>query len=296
VVERFAATTPDGRNLDVYVDGPVQGIPLLFHNGTPSSGQLYGPFVNAAAQRGLRMVSFSRAGYGGSDRDAGRSVVDVIPDTVAVIERLGTDRFYTLGWSGGGPHALACAARLRHRLIAAATVGSLAPYDATGLDWLAGMGEQNVVVFQAATADRVRLLAVLKAAAPSFASITGDEVAKSLATLASDVDRAAISGGAADWLAEVFRESVRNDVWGWYDEELALVRPWGFELDAIAVPVAIWQGTEDHFTPYGHGEWLASHIPAARAHLLPGEGHLSLGVDSFGLILDDLIALEGVSA
>jgi pimeloyl-ACP methyl ester carboxylesterase len=291
VVDRFVATTPDGRRLDVCVDGPAVGVPLLFQNGTPSSGQLFAPFVTAAAERGLRMVSFSRAGYGSSDRNPGRSVADVIPDTVAALDRLSAPRFYALGWSGGGPHALACSALLPDRLIAAATVGSLAPVGSEGLDWLAGMGDQNVLAFRAAQADSTELQRVLVDVAPSFATITGDEVAETLATLASHVDRAAISGEAADWLAAVFQESVRNGIWGWYDEELALVHPWGFEPGDIDAPVAIWQGTEDHFTPYRHGEWLAQHIPAARAHLLAGEGHLSLGVDSFGRILDDLLGL-----
>src|SRR5919204_169295 len=148
----FKAGTPDGRTLDVYLDGPERAVPLLFHNGTPSSGQLYAPFVEAASQRGLTMVSFSRAGYGSSTRNPGRSVADVIPDVAAVLDQLGAQRFYTLGWSGGGPHTLACAALLPGRLIGAATVGGLAPYNAKGLDWLAGMGDENVAAFSAALA------------------------------------------------------------------------------------------------------------------------------------------------
>lgn len=114
--------TPDGRRFDVYVDGPKIAVPLLFHNGTPSSEQLFAPFVEAASQRGLRMVSFSRAGYGSWTRNPGRIVANVISDVTAVLDHLGAHRFYTLGWSGGGPHALACAALLPGRLIGAATV------------------------------------------------------------------------------------------------------------------------------------------------------------------------------
>lgn len=94
--------TPDGRALEVYAEGPKGGVPLLFHNGTPSTGQLFAPFVEATAQRGLRMISFSRAGYGDSTRKPGRSVADVAPDVAAVLDELGADRFYALGWSGGG--------------------------------------------------------------------------------------------------------------------------------------------------------------------------------------------------
>lgn len=286
---RVTAHTSDGRTLDVYMDGPDGSPPLLFHNGTPSSGHLYPPFVEAAAARGLSMVSFSRAGYGSSTRNPRRRVADVIPDVSAVLDEIGAERFYTLGWSGGGPHALACAALLPDRLIATATVGSMAPYEAEGLDWMAGMGDENVGAFTAAAAGGDALLELLRTFAPQFAEVTGPAVAANLGDLMSDIDRAAVSGEAADWLAHVFRESVRNGIWGWYDDEVAFVQPWGFEVGDIDRPVSIWQGAEDRMTPFAHGEWLAAHIPAARPHLLTQEGHLSLGVGSFGVIVDDLL-------
>jgi pimeloyl-ACP methyl ester carboxylesterase len=288
---QIVAGAPDGRTLDVYIGGPEGAVPLLFHNGTPSSGQLYSPFVEAASQRDLRMVSFSRAGYGNSTRNPGRSVAHVIPDVAAILDQLGARRFYTLGWSGGGPHALACAALLPERLIGAATVGCLAPYDAAGLDWMTGMGQENVESFRAALAGDVALRTLLERAAARTANITPDEVAASLGDLVSDVDRAAITGEVAAWLANVFRESLRNGIWGWYDDEVAFVRPWGFDLRNINVPVAIWQGGQDRTTPFAHGEWLVSHIPGVHPHLLPDHGHLSLGVDSFGLLLDDLTTI-----
>jgi pimeloyl-ACP methyl ester carboxylesterase len=190
-----------------------------------------------------------------------------------------------------GPHALACAALLPARLIAAAIVGGFAPYEAEGLDWMSGMGDENVAGFRAALEGEVALLSILERIGPSFAPVTADDVASRLGNLVADVDRPAISGKAASWLAEVFRESVRMGLWGWLDDELAFVRPWGFDVGDIHVPVAIWQGLQDRQTPYAHGEWLASHIPGADSHLLADEGHLSLGVDSFGLILDDLLAV-----
>ena len=212
-------------------------------------------------------------------------------DVAAVLDQLGAHRFYTLGWSGGGPHALACAALLPARLIGAATVGCLAAYDAEGLDWMAGMDQENVKSFSAALAGDVALRTLLDRAASGVANVSPDQVAASLGGLVSDVDRSAISGESAAWLANVFRESVRNGIWGWYDDEVALVRPWGFDLRDVNVPVAIWQGAQDRMTPFAHGEWLASHIPGVHPHLLPGHGHLSLGVDSFGLLLDDLLTI-----
>src|SRR5919204_5035332 len=190
----FKARTPDGRILDVYFGGPEGAVPLLFHNGTPSTGQLYNPFVEAAAQRGLRMVGFSRAGYGTSTRNPGRSVADVVPDVTAVLDQFEATRFYTLGWSGGGPHALACAALLPERLLGAATVGGLAPYDADGLDWMAGMGQENIAAFRAALTSEAAMRTLLEKIGPAFATVTADEVAARLGNLVSDVDRSAISG------------------------------------------------------------------------------------------------------
>ena len=287
---RSKAHTPDGRTLDTFAAGPEDGVPLLFHNGTPSTGQLYRPFVDAAAERGLRMVSFSRAGYGDSTRNPGRSVADVAIDAAAVLDQVGVDRFYTLGWSGGGPHALACAGLLPDRVIGAVVVGSLAPRDARGLDWLSGMADDNVAVFSAALAGGDELQVLLEQIAPAFANVTSDEVTSRLGKLVPEIDRAAISGESATWLAEIFRESVRDGIWGWYDDELAFVRAWGFDVGRIGVPTAVWQGELDRNTPFAHGEWLASAIPGARAHLLADHGHFSLGVESFGRMLDDLLA------
>jgi pimeloyl-ACP methyl ester carboxylesterase len=156
---------------------------------------------------------------------------------------------------------------------------------------MAGMGEGNAAGFGAALEGDPALQSLLERIGPAFGSVSADDVAASLGNLVADVDRPAISGPAAAWLASVFRESVREGLWGWHDDQLAFVRPWGFSVGEIAVPVAIWQGLLDRQTPYAHGEWLASHIPGAHPHLLSDEGHLSLGVDSFGQILDDLLAI-----
>jgi pimeloyl-ACP methyl ester carboxylesterase len=156
---------------------------------------------------------------------------------------------------------------------------------------MGGMGEENVAGFRAALEGEAAMQSILERIGPTFASVTADDVAARLGNLVADVDRSAITGGAAAWLADNFRESVRNGLWGWHDDQLAFVRPWGFSVGSIRAPVAIWQGLQDRQTPYAHGEWLASHIPGVHPHLLADEGHLSLGVDSFGRILDDLLTL-----
>ena len=280
---------PDGRSLDVFVEGPRDGTPLLFHIGTPCAALPYAPFVEALSERALRYVSFSRAGYGSSTRREGRSVVGVVEDSTAVLDAVGAERCYVLGWSGGGPHALACAARMPERVIAAAIIGGVAPYPAEGLDWMTGMGAENVEEFGAALTGAPELTAFMEREAPTLRTVTPRQVADAFGDLIDDVDRAALTGGFAAWNAEVLHEALRNGYWGWFDDDMAFTRPWGFALDEIQVPVFVWQGAHDRMVPFAHGEWLATHIPSARPRLFAEHGHLSLAVDSLPRILDDLL-------
>ncbi len=266
-------------------------MPFVLHHGTPGARADYQPFIDAATQRGLRFVSYTRPGYGGSTRQPGRSVADCAADTAAIIDRLGADHFVTAGWSGGGPHALACAALLPDRVRAAATIAGVAPFDADGLDFLAGMAEENVREFGAAVRGPEALEPSLTAFASDFVSVTGAEIIEAFGGLVSDVDKAALTGDLGDFLAANIREALRNGIGGWLDDDLAFVRDWGFPLASIGVPVAVWQGPHDRMVPFAHGRWLASHIPGVRAHLEPEHGHLSLAVASFGRILDDLLNL-----
>ena len=288
--QRSNVLLTDGRVIEVAMAGPKDGTPLVFHHGTPGSVFLFEPFIEAAESRGLRYVTYSRPGYGNSTRQAGRTVADCARDTVQMANRLGLRRFFTIGWSGGGPHALACAALASDRVIAAATVAGVAPPDSPDLNFLAGMGEENVEELNAAIAGPNELQTYLERVAPNFAQVTGDQIIAALGDVVGDVDRRALTGELGTFLADNNRAALKNGFWGWFDDDLAFLRNWGFDLARIIVPVSIWQGAQDRMVPFSHGQWLAAHIPGARAFLLPEHGHLSLAVGSFGRILDDLIA------
>ena len=291
--DTFTVYLADARRLEVLTEGPDDGLPPVMHNGTPVGLVAYAPMVDAAAQRGLRLVMCARPGYGGSTPLPGRRVADVTGDVAAVLDELGAPRFVTVGRSGGGPHALACAARLPGRCLAAATMAGVAPFTAEGLDWLDGMGAENIEEFGAATAGEAQLTRYLEAQAASLATITGPKVADGLGDLISAADKAAATGGFADYLAASYRAAVRTGIAGWRDDDLAFASDWGFTMAeaGAGAPVAVWQGDQDMMVPWAHGKWLAAHIPGAVAHLLPGEGHLTLDITSFGAILDDLLAL-----
>ena len=196
-VSSFAVGLSGGRSLEVSASGPDQGTPLVFHHGTPSERTQYPPFAEAAAARGLRLVTYSRPGYGGSARQPGRVIADCAADTLVIVEQLRAGRFYTAGWSGGGPHALACAALLSDRVLACATIAGVGPFGATGLDFLAGMGRENQEEFGAALAGPSQLQAYLERQAEVLAEVTGEQVAAALGDLVSAVDIGALTGDFA---------------------------------------------------------------------------------------------------
>jgi pimeloyl-ACP methyl ester carboxylesterase len=295
--QRFTVQAPEGRVLDVLVSGPGDGLPLVFHTGTPAGLVDFGPIADAASARGLRTVLYSRPGYGGSTPQPGRLVADAAADVELILERVAADEFITAGWSGGGPHALACAALLPVRCLAAASIAGAAPSDSPGLDWLAGMAEENVAEFGAALAGEADLTRFLDAAAPALRGIDAAEVADGLGGLVSDADKAVLTGEFAEYLAASLRAALSTGIDGWRDDDLAFTRDWGLSLAALghATPVAIWQGDQDRMVPAAHASWLAENIPRAGLRLLPGEGHLTLVVNQFGRILDDLMDLARVS-
>ncbi|HUB22842.1 MAG TPA: alpha/beta hydrolase [Streptosporangiaceae bacterium] len=301
--ERRLITLPDGRDIDLLLAGPPDGLPFVMHEGTPIGLVLYPPTVTAAQDRNLRPILMARPGYERSTPRPRRRVADVAGDVAAVLDTLGLDTFVTAGWSGGGPHALACAALLPGRCLAAASIAGVAPYHAPGLDFTAGMGPENVAEFGAALRGPQPLTEFLDREAAGFGAVTGPGVAAALGGLIADADRAVLTGGFADHIAAGVRASVSTGIAGWRDDDLAFVADWGFSLSGEGklpggegkLPVAVWQGDQDRMVPYAHGQWLAANIPGARAHLLPGEGHLTIGVSGLGVILDDLLDLAGLS-
>ncbi len=282
-------TLPDGRDLEVEVTGPDDGPVVLFHHGTPGGSAQFGGMAREVHARGHRLVTWSRAGYGASTRRAGRDVAAEVADALAVLDHLGAGTCLVAGWSGGGPHALACGALAPARVRGVLSIAGVAPYHADGLDFLDGMGQENHDEFGAALAGEAALRTYLDAARPGLLQITADDIVAELETLLPPVDRDALTGEFGDFLAAEFRQSVAVGVDGWLDDDLAFTRPWGFDLDAIAVPVHVWQGTDDLMVPIAHGRWLAGHLPTAVVHLEEGQGHLSLGIGTMGRMLDELL-------
>jgi pimeloyl-ACP methyl ester carboxylesterase len=268
--------TPDGRTLSVEDYGDPGGRPVLVHMGTPNSRHLYGPNVTDAAARGLRLISYDRPGYGGSDPQPGRTVADCAADVRAICAALGIGRLAMWGISGGGPHVLACAALLPDLVTAAASLASLAPYPADGIDWFAGMGEENVEDFRLMLTDEAAARAKTEKEREGMMAATADDIAGELASLLTPTDAAVLTGAFAEYLVYSGREGLAPGSQGFWDDGRAFAWPWGFDVASISVPVLLMHGRQDQFVPFGHGEWLAARIPGVEARLLDHDGHLTL--------------------
>ena len=274
--------TPDGRTLAIEEAGDPDGRPVLVHNGTPNSRHLFGPAAADAAARGLRLIGYDRPGYGGSTPQPGRTVADCAADVRAICTGLGIGRLAMWGISGGGPHLLACAALLPDLVTAAASLASLAPAGAEGLDWFEGMGQDNVDDFKLAQTDKEAARAKLETEREQTLAATADDLTEMLKTLLTPTDAAVLTGDFAEYLAWTGHEGLAPGSQGWWDDGEAFASQWGFDLSAIRVPVLLLHGREDQFVPFGHGKWLAARIPGVEARLLDEDGHLTLLTNRIG--------------
>ena len=268
------------------------GPTLVFHYGTPMGLVPMPMLIDAAAARGLRVLVCARPGYDRSTPKRGRRVGDVAGDVAAVLDHLRIDEFVTCGWSGGGPHALACGVLLRDRCRWTTTLASVAPYGAAGLDWIEGMGPENVEEFSAAVAGDAVLTDGLSGFAPLLAEVSADTITASLGGLLAPADRTCLEDdGFAEFRAASARASVSgpHGIAGWRDDDLAFVADWGFDV-ADNERLTLWHGTDDLMVPIAHARWLAQALPGSRAHLIEGEGHLSVVLGRLGDVLDELAA------
>ena len=274
--------TADGRTLAVQENGDPGGIPVLVHMGSPNSRHLYPPISADAAARGLRLISYDRPGYGGSTSSPDRSVADCAADARAICAALGIDRVAMWGISGGGPHLLACAALLPDLVVAAASLASPAPYGAEGLDWFAGMGQDNADDFRLMQEDMAASRAKMVKDREGVLATPVADLCKSLESLLTPTDAAALTGELAEYLSWSMKDGLAPGMEGWWEDSVAFCGPWGFDLAQISVPVLVVHGRQDMFVPFGHGEWLAAHVPGAEPWLLDDDGHVTLMENRMG--------------
>jgi pimeloyl-ACP methyl ester carboxylesterase len=282
-------TTADGRTLAFCQWGDPGGAPLFSLHGTPGSRLGRHPFEGVYREAGVRVITYDRAGYGRSTRLPGRQVAHAAADVATIADALGIGRFAVMGGSGGGPHALACGALLPSRVTRCASIVSPAPYGPGGLDhddWLRGMVEGNVREFEWALAGEDTLRPELERETREMLAHLGEDqdnpLGEGYEVSPSDVEMLA-RDGMRQMLDESFREGCGHGIDGFVDDDLSIARPWGFDVAALPVPVAVWYGEQDTLVPALHGQWLARTIADAEVVVLGG-GHFAI-YDRMGELL-----------
>jgi pimeloyl-ACP methyl ester carboxylesterase len=281
--------TPDGRQLAYAQWGDPDGFPAVSIHGTPGCRLGRHPNQDLVKDTGIRLITFDRAGYGRSDRNPGRRVVDVVPDVRALADALGFDRFALAGGSGGGPHTLAVATLLPERITRVACIVGIAPYEVLGHDeWTRGMDPMNVKEFGWALDGEERLAKELAREADEMrkrveidpSTVLGDFVLP-------ETDRVILARqDVAQIIRDTTEEQFANGVWGWVDDDLAFTSGWGFDPTTVKVPTAIWWGAEDVLVPPQHGEWLAATVPDPAVRMMSGAGHQADPDTDFRLLSD----------
>ena len=279
----------DGRTLEIFTNSAPVSEAIIFHHGTPSHATIWNRWLEYLESRQIFAISYSRAGYGQSSRDRGRSVLDVASDISQVLGHFGVKSFVSIGASGGGPHALADSTNVKCRGII--TLAGVGAYGQPDLEFLAGMGEENYEEFGAAATGIEALTNWMEANAGSHTDVTGAEIIAAFGGLISQPDKDLLKAEYAEEFATQMRLALSTGYFGWFDDDLAFVREWGFDLSKISQPVSIWQGDQDFMVPAAHGSWLHSNIPGSDLVLQPGEGHLSLNEHCKDEIIETALAM-----
>jgi pimeloyl-ACP methyl ester carboxylesterase len=262
---------PDGRRLAFAEYGDPQGQPLFFFHGFPGSRYDGAYTGQVAAGVGIRLIALDRPGMGYSDFKPNRKLLDWPEDVCFLADSLHLETFGVLGYSGGGPHALACAYRIPERLTGTGVMAGVGPVTEPGA--LEGMMKNNVQIFSLARKAPWLLNLLYHLQIP----IDDKKLMRAaVAQMAQpDVDAMQDPMVLQD-IVKDFNEAFRQNTKGVVQEGALLGSDWGFKLSAIQGTVHLWQGEADTNAPVEMGRYQARNIPNCIAKFYPGEGHISL--------------------
>jgi pimeloyl-ACP methyl ester carboxylesterase len=254
----------DGRALQVAEWGPEDGRPVVVLHGTPGS-RLFCPDPVVVEAAGVRMVAFDRPGYGRSD-PARRPLrhADVASDVVELLDLLGIERAPIIGWSGGGPYALACGVFASERVTSVAAVCSPGE-PATERD----IPPEVLALRRQVAADPEAHRDVVRARSAWL----GDDLTEVVAEMVAEYPEVFAIPGMRDAATAEAREAAAVGLDGYIDDFIGACLGWGFDLADIKVPVCSWYGEQDTIIGAHHAALLAARIPDCRSLGSPECGH-----------------------
>jgi len=261
---------PDGRQLGFAEYGAPAGNPVLYFHGMPGSRYLGANMADIASRHGVRLIAVERPGYGLSDPQPGRSLLDWPDDIAALADALGLRRFALIGFSGGSQYALACAYKLTARVTKIALAGAFAPPGTPGV--MVGMSPTVSGLYALAQANPDELRNTLAAVSSSPAALV-----EAMSASLPEWDKIEVGKRTACFEAE-YAQALRGGVEGFASDFVLVSGDWGFPLGRINTEIHLWSGEADQNTPPAMTHYLASMLPNSRTFMLPDEGHLSLYV------------------
>jgi len=262
---------PDGRKLAYAEYGDPQGLPLFFFHGFPGSRYDGAYTGQVAAKMGIYLIAPDRPGMGYSDFKPGRKLLDWPDDVCFLADSLHFETFGVLGYSGGGPHALACAYKIPERLTSICVMAGVGPVTEPGA--LDGMMKNNVQIFFLARKAPWLLNLLYRLQVP----INDKKLMQAASGQMAKPDVAAMQDPTVlQDIVKNFNEAFRQNTKGVVQEGGLYGSDWGFKLSDIQATVHLWQGEEDTNAPVQMGRYQARNIPNCIAKFYPGEGHISL--------------------
>lgn len=279
----------DGRKLSYCDNGVAGDMALLFHHGTPGTAQIWQTFFEAAAQKGIRAISYTKAGYPGSDRATHNRISDTNRDYLELLEKLGISSFVSIGWSGGGPYALH--STFEKSCKGAELIAAVAPYFEMGKDFLVGTNETETLEMldKKASGKEACLEVSLEEIKDYESAWTVENWQNQVVERASYAQFADIYPRFNALVVPALLGAIFPDATGLADDDHLILSDWGFKVSDVTKPVSIWNGEEDKGVPVGHAHWQHSQIKGSSVHILEDQNHVTIMVEAMEPILDSAI-------
>ena len=265
----------DGRALEYIDNGVSSKSALILHHGTPTSMTVWGTWLTAAAEEGIRAIAFTRPGYAGSDRKVGHRIINANDDLEEICNQLGIENFVSSG--------------LLKKCNGVQLIASVSPYDAPDFDWFQDQTPEMVEEAKISAKSLEDSIAFKEKYYTEFRDMTAEQFLVEYEKRPSFKEFETAYRAFSNDLSFSMHNALRDGVLGYAEDEYAFLSNWGFETKEIQVPVGIWQGLDDMSVSPHMARWLNANILNPTLELLEGQHHGSIMVEKRSEILNAAI-------